>query len=249
MYIHTTDIHNTNAAQKILPFLMENIDINSVLDIGTGLGTWLNMFLKQGITDVLGVDGDYVNRDLLSVPLKYFKSYDLTKELNLQRKYSLVISLEVIEHIDKKYEDIFFQNIIRHGDTILFSGAIPGQGGQNHVNEQWQTYWINKFAENGFKCYDILRPIFWDNDEIEWWYRQNIFIFSKIELSFKGNKNLMYNVVSRELFEKKIKENIDLNQKLFNLSNQLSLLKNGQIGLKQPLKIFFNTLKNKFFRI
>jgi len=35
-------------------------------------------------------------------------------------------------------------------DNVLFSAAIPNQGGTGHINEQWQEYWAEKFYANGF---------------------------------------------------------------------------------------------------
>ena len=40
--------------------------------------------------------------------------------------------------------------ITKHGDAVLFSAAIPGQGGQDHLNEQWPEYWQKKFEVNGY---------------------------------------------------------------------------------------------------
>jgi hypothetical protein len=59
----------------------------------------------------------------------------------------------------------------------LFSAAIPTQGGVHHVNEQWAQYWRALFAERGYVCVDCLREMFWDAKQVEWWYRQNMFLY------------------------------------------------------------------------
>jgi hypothetical protein len=61
--------------------------------------------------------------------------------------------------------------------VVLFSGAIPYQGGLNHVNEQWQAYWIDLFEARGFKCFDLLRPVFWNDKDIQYYYRQNTLVY------------------------------------------------------------------------
>ncbi len=35
------------------------------MDVGCGIGTWLTEFKAAGISDYLGVDGDYVSREQL----------------------------------------------------------------------------------------------------------------------------------------------------------------------------------------
>jgi hypothetical protein len=34
---------------------------------------------------------------------------------------------------------------------VIATHAFPGQGGHHHVNEQPYSYWVQKFAEYGFK--------------------------------------------------------------------------------------------------
>ena len=63
---------------------------------------------------------------------------------------------------------------------ILFSAAVPGQGGYHHINEQPHEYWHNKFAEKGFKMYDIIRPLIQYNKKLPFWYRNNIFIYERV---------------------------------------------------------------------
>jgi len=39
--------------------------------------------------------------------------------------------------------------LVKAAPVVLFSAAIPLQGGTEHVNEQWQSYWAKLFAEHG----------------------------------------------------------------------------------------------------
>src|SRR5438445_10205144 len=59
----------------------------------------------------------------------------------------------------------------------MFSDAVPGQGGGNHINEQWQSHWVRLFAAEGYVPVDSIRSMIWDNPAVEWWYRQNIIIY------------------------------------------------------------------------
>ena len=108
-YIHKESVHCLKDPNIIVPEIVKLLKPKSVVDIGCGLGTFLNVFKRLGISDVLGVDGSWVNRDLLhqNIRPEEFKEWDLEKELKLDKKYDLAISLEVAEHLSKKSSDIF----------------------------------------------------------------------------------------------------------------------------------------------
>lgn len=204
-YTHDTITHNTIAASIIVPEILKIFNPKSVIDIGCGIGTWLKVFKESGITDILGVDGSYVNPELLLLETKEFIENDLEKGFFLNRKFDLALCLEVAEHISIEASDIIVDSLTQLSDNIIFSAAIPNQGGDNHINEQWPKYWKQKFQNKGFYFYDIFRNKYWDNNSIEWWYRQNMFLISKIEFpDFK--KEPILNYIHPELFEKKIFE-------------------------------------------
>ena len=167
------------SARAVVPVVNELLRPASVLDVGCGVGTWLAEWGRAGVSDVLGIDGDYVDRTALQLPSDQFTPTDLQQSFSLGRKFDLVQTLEVAEHIDEAYADTFVESLSRHGDTILFSAAIPGQGGTHHINEQWPSYWAEKFEKAGYTTYDIIRPQIWANPLIKVWYRQNIMIFAR----------------------------------------------------------------------
>lgn len=176
LYEHTADVHNTRAAEIVVPILFQYMKPKSVLDIGCGIGTWLRVFKDQGVSDILGVDGSYVNRVMLQIEEANFLAHDLREPLDLKKEYELVVSLEVAEHLPESVAETFVESLVRHGKVILFSAAIPGQGGQNHLNEQWPSYWQEKFLKHGYHYYDLIRPQIWSNEKVERWYKQNIFV-------------------------------------------------------------------------
>jgi len=202
VYVHDEIVHNPEAASQILPILFEFYRPNSIIDVGCGLGNWIEVAKKLGINDIIGVDGNYVNRSLLKISEKEFVEMNLLESFDLGRKFDMAICLEVAEHLPKSSADILIESLTRHSDVILFSAAIPGQGGQNHFNEQWPDYWQSKFEKNGFEMIDFFRPKIWNNKKIERWYRQNLFLVVKKEhsLSRLGN-NLGLSLVHPELLE------------------------------------------------
>jgi hypothetical protein len=103
--------------------------------------------------------------------------------LDLGRKFDLALSLEVAEHLEPQFANVIVDTLTRHADAIIFGAALPMQGGTHHVNEQWPNYWIRKFEERGFECYDLIRPLFWNEARIAAFYIQNTFLFLRINSS------------------------------------------------------------------
>ncbi len=167
------------SAIEVFKYFIPKYNPSSIVDFGCGTGTWLAA-AKQINRDieVVGVDGDYVDRNMLMINKKEFLPRDLTRELDLKRKFDLAMSLEVAEHLDEKYADVFVDTLCRHSDIILFSAAHLGQGGDGHINEQPIEYWINKFEKRDYVWNDI-REIFKNNYDIEPWYKDNISLFIK----------------------------------------------------------------------
>jgi hypothetical protein len=80
--------------------------------------------------------------------------------------------------IDIASGDRLVETMTSCSDLVMFGAAIPQQGGYMHVNEQFQSYWIKRFADRGFNAYDLIRPRFWGNSAVNWWYQQNIIVFA-----------------------------------------------------------------------
>ncbi len=151
--------------------------IRSVVDVGCGVGTWLHVSLNKGVKDILGIDGPWVNRGLLVIPEECFLVRDLSDEIILPKRYDLAISLEVAEHIPAAQVHTYARSLVSLSDTVLFSAAIPCQGGRNHVNEQWPEYCYSLFQGYGYDCLDVFRMAIWNDEGIRPWYRQNLLLF------------------------------------------------------------------------
>lgn len=165
------------SSRELIPYLLRFVNPKSVLDVGCGTGFFLRSFMDMGVIDILGLDGDYVPRDMLRIPEEQFIVHDLESEFVLDRRYDLVMCLEVAEHVSDQASDSLIKSLVRHGDLIAFSAAVPGQGGTNHVNERYLSYWHEKFSAQGYEMADILRPLIWDREKISWFYRQNLVFF------------------------------------------------------------------------
>ena len=84
------------SAGVIVPILLSYVQPRSVADIGCGLGTWLKAFRAAGITDVMGYDGDYVDRGALLIEPSRFCPTDSAQTAVSNGP---LISLEVAEHL------------------------------------------------------------------------------------------------------------------------------------------------------
>ncbi len=171
---------NLKSARIILPYLKTYHNFNSVVDVGCGLGTWLYACDELGISNILGIDGAHVlDTGELLISKDSFVKFDFENQiglLKLDSKYDLTICLEVAEHIKASQSEAFVNFLTSTSDVILFSAAMPGQTGENHQNEQFPDYWAELFSRLNFMFLDPFREKFWRNSDIEWWYRQNMFL-------------------------------------------------------------------------
>ena len=168
---------SASSANAIVPIVLDLVSPRSVVDVGCGLGAWLAAAIANGVDDALGIDGDYVDVGRLLIPRERFVPADLERPIVLGRRYDLVMSLEVAEHLPESAADAFVESLVRLGPAVLFSAAIPDQGGEHHVNEQWPQYWADRFAAHGYIALDCIRDRVWNNSHVEPWYAQNSFLY------------------------------------------------------------------------
>lgn len=149
-----------------------------ILDFGAGLGQW-----GVGKKNYIGIDYRAPKESLLIDPENYV-DWDLRTPLNglPLPKAEIALCLETAEHIEENYADILVDNIVSSCTkeaTIIFSAAVPSQGGNNHCNEQFQSYWGEKFAKRGFWPVNSYLPEIRGNKNIKSWYRQNVVIYRR----------------------------------------------------------------------
>ena len=167
-----------SSARVVVPLVVDLIKPKSVVDFGCGQGAWLRVFREQGVPTLQGYDGSYVDRNKLLVDQSEFTDANLEAAMTVDRNYDLAVSLEVAEHLRTKRSRNFVRLLASAAPVVLFSAAIPGQGGTSHINEQWPEFWQELFAEFGYRRFDLFRAQIWRNPQVEWWYRQNLYLFA-----------------------------------------------------------------------
>jgi SAM-dependent methyltransferase len=165
------------SAKHIVPLVMDIVRPKSVIDIGCNTGHFLQVFQDHGVKDIFGVDGKWMDKKLLRIPEKNFLRHNLNEPLLLNRRFDLVVSLEVAEHLPKSSAKSFVNSLTKLGNIILFSAAIPYQGGTHHVNEQWPEYWAAMFEEKGYLPVDAIRKRIWHNNRVNYPYKQNTLLY------------------------------------------------------------------------
>lgn len=172
-FFYYTNQISARSAEVVVPLVYDALRPSSILDLGSGCGVWLARWHQTGATDIVGIDGDYVASKDLLIPTESFIAGDLGHPVDLGRKFDLAQSLEVAEHLPASRARGFVSDLCRHSDIVLFGAAPPGQGGENHINEQPYEYWQRFFQDEGYEAYDFVRPRVLNRQEVTPWHRYN----------------------------------------------------------------------------
>ena len=202
----------SGSAPRVAPKILNIHPARSVIDVGCNIGVWLRAFLDHGVERVLGIDGDYVDMAKLLVDPALFLRRDLNQPVGDIGLFDLAISLEVGEHLKPGRAKGFVGDLCQLADVVLYGAAVPFQGGELHVNEQWQSYWAQLFADNGYVAYDVLRRAIWAQPNVAYWYKQNAIFYVKagsaaherFRTRYGEPSDTMFDVVHPELFRGKV---------------------------------------------
>jgi hypothetical protein len=160
---------------RSLKDVLKSENIKTVCDLGCGNGFYVKNLMDLGY-ECEAYDGNPFTPKLTN---GIGKVLDISVPIDLQKKFDCVISLEVGEHIPKKSESIFLDNLVSHSlKYVILSWAIPGQGGDAHVNEQNNDYVISKMAEIGFSIMED-HTLKMRQSADKWYFKNTIMVFMK----------------------------------------------------------------------
>jgi 2-polyprenyl-3-methyl-5-hydroxy-6-metoxy-1,4-benzoquinol methylase len=168
--------------QLMATWLNENVSFETAIDFGCGNGMLIEQLFSLN-KKVLGLDIAKAAIELAAEPIKNFiLCEDITTSL-FKGKFDLVISLETAEHLPPDCSEQFVENLVNHASgTICFSAAIPGQGGDGHINEQTPEFWFLLFEIHGYEIDTNLTNKFrryLKKNNCIWWYSNNVQILRK----------------------------------------------------------------------
>jgi len=165
------------SAEVVVPLLIELFSPSSVVDIGGGGGSWAAACLAHGVADAVAVDGPWVPKTARRIPPDRFLEHDLSLPLVLRRTFDLALCLEAAEHLPASAAPELVRGLAEAAPVVAFSAALPGQGGDGHINEQPASYWARLFASQNYVCFSDIRRRIWNDEAVEVWYRQNLLCF------------------------------------------------------------------------
>lgn len=190
------------SAAAIVPLLDVLLKPKTVLDVGCGEGWFAAAFADRGV-HALGID---LNRpEQCQIPHDRFITSDISRPTDPIYAWpgaDLVLCLETAEHLPSERGPSLIEDLCRGTSAVVFSAAIPGQGGHGHINERWASYWAELFMHHGFEVDTSVRDLIWGSDNIEPWYRQNLLLFRR-EL---GRPHGPLDVVHPEIFGWRVAE-------------------------------------------
>jgi len=138
----------------------------TILDLGCG---WTKKYAKY-----LNADGYDGNPNTLDGTI-----LDISQPFTLPKTYSLVICLEVIEHIPQQYEQTVLNNITKHTTNhIILSWAQPNQPGRNHVNCKPQHYVTSQMQQRGYTLHNQHTKHLKNQSTLPW-FKNNIQAYHK----------------------------------------------------------------------
>jgi SAM-dependent methyltransferase len=181
-YYEWMKVGSRRSAQAVVPFLVQLLEPRSVVDAGCGTGSWLRVFRENGTEDVLGVEAAPIDGSVLEIAPDELRIASVVEDLELGRRFDLALCLEVAHYHPPDAAPKLVRNLCALAPAVLFSAAIPGQGGagaKDRPGQQWPDAWAALFEAHSYVCIDCVRPRIWDDDEVEVWYAQNTLLFAE----------------------------------------------------------------------
>lgn len=168
---------SARSAAVIVPLLTKLLpEMRSAVDVGSGDGAWIRQFQLAGISRVLRLTDAPVSPDLpednpRTIAAVFHHPFDV------EETFDLAITLDLASRLPPEAASDLVTSLTKIADVVVFSGAIPGQFAEPELNERWPSYWISLFLAKEFAHFDVLRPLLWYDQRVNWHYAQNILVF------------------------------------------------------------------------
>jgi SAM-dependent methyltransferase len=147
------------SVQAIAASIVEHFHPANVVDVGCGSGLLLLTLRQKGV-DGIGFEYSAAACDMCRARGLEVRRFDIEHDTAPEARADVVISTEVAEHLPASCADRFVDLLCSFSDNIVLTAAVPGVEGTDHVNEQPNEYWIQKFEARGLD-YDKPRSLAW----------------------------------------------------------------------------------------
>jgi hypothetical protein len=137
-------------AVRVGEYISTFLKPSSFLDFGCSTGLYLRE-VQSRMPTVHAIGFEFSQEAVESALCKNIFKVDLTEPVQIERRpNTLGLCLEVLEHIEDRYWEPVLENMTKSCDKIIFSAAVPGQGGVGHINCRPKIDWINRFHKLGW---------------------------------------------------------------------------------------------------
>ena len=182
-YASTVEGPAVGSAAAISESIILDLRPNTIVDVGCGTGALLEA-LRKGGCQVFGLEYSTAALRYCQARALDVRKFDLERDsFAADQVFDVAISMEVGEHLPEETADRYVDLLTRLSGMIVFTAAPPGQGGDDHVNEQPQSYWIAKFQVLGFDYDDVLSSRWsstWrEKVVVAPFYHENLMIFRR----------------------------------------------------------------------
>lgn len=181
-FFEKIDRDQTASYDVLAGTIVDRLQPSAVVDVGSGSGGLLAALARRRVPTLLGLESSADGVAAARRRNVDVRNCDLSKPFVLEKRFDVAVCLEVAEHLPASVAEQFVDCLASGPDVLVFSAATPGQGGENHVNEQPHEYWIEKLRARGFAVDEqTTREVRaeWTALGVASWYCNNVIFFRR----------------------------------------------------------------------
>jgi SAM-dependent methyltransferase len=174
-----------------------------IIEFGCGPGHLTRALAKLGAS-VVALDA-FSSPDFGDYPNVKFDKIDLNDSALLSRfltgkQFDMAICTEVAEHLQPSSSEHLIRCLTGCAPVVIFSAAIPHQGGHGHINCADRGFWHGLFVKYDFKVVDSLRKKLRGNESLAIWYKLNVLDYISTQRDVITEEDVIKNLIDSESY-------------------------------------------------